>query len=110
MRDLKELGCGFALDDFGSGLSSFTYLKRLPVDFLKIDGSFVRDMVQDVAATAMITAINQIGHALGIETVAEGVGSDATLAALRDLGIDYAQGPALGKPVPLETIAIESRS
>lgn len=110
VRQLKGRGHRFALDDFGSGLSSFTYLKRLPVDFLKIDGSFVRDMVQDAAAKAMITAINQIGHVLGIETVAEGVGDDATLAELRDLGVDYAQGHALGKPVLLETVALQRRA
>ena len=105
---LKTQGHRFALDDFGSGLSSFTYLKRLPVDFLKIDASFVRDMTQDTTAKAMITAIKQIGHTLDIRTIAEGVEREATLAALGDLGIDYAQGFAVGPPVPLGVDAMSS--
>ena len=102
VQQLKSHGHCFALDDFGSGLSSFAYLKRLPVDFLKIDASFVRDMAQDATARAMVTAIKQIGQTLGIETIAEGVESENTLAALGELGVDYAQGYAVGKPIPLE--------
>ncbi len=102
VQQLKSYGHCFALDDFGSGLSSFAYLNRLPVDFLKIDASFVRDMAQDTTAKAMVTAIKQIGHTLGIQTIAEGVESGNTLAALGELGVDYAQGYAVGRPIPLD--------
>ncbi len=101
ITSLKTLGCRFSLDDFGSGVSSFTYLKNLPVDYLKIDGSFVVDMSGDRINTAMVESINQIGHLMGIKTIAESVENDHTLVALRDLGVDYVQGYHLGKPRPL---------
>jgi diguanylate cyclase (GGDEF)-like protein/PAS domain S-box-containing protein len=101
IRNMKDMGCRFALDDFGSGLSSFAYLKNLPVDFLKIDGSFVKDMVTDAMDSAIVSAINQVGHVLGIKTIAEFVENDAILARLRDLGVDYAQGYGVGKPEPM---------
>ena len=100
MESLKARGCTFALDDFGSGLSSFTYLKNLPVDYLKIDASFVRGMAEDNTDGAMVEAINQVGHRLGIETIAEGVEDPNCIAALTDLGVDYAQGNALCPPRP----------
>lgn len=102
--DLKSEGCLFALDDFGSGLSSFAYLKNLPVDFLKIDGQFICDLVSDPIDYAMVKSINEIGHVMGKETIAEYVESDKTLAYLRKLGVDYVQGYYLGKPMPLETV------
>lgn len=101
---LKELGCKFALDDFGSGLSSFGYLKNLPVDFLKIDGEFVRDITRDPIHLAMIRSINDIGHVMGKKTIAEFVESEAILDELRTIGVDYAQGYHLGKPRPLQEL------
>jgi diguanylate cyclase (GGDEF)-like protein/PAS domain S-box-containing protein len=103
MARLKALGCRFALDDFGSGLSSFAYLKALPVDFLKIDGIFIRDIAHNPINRAMVKAINEVGHVMGICTVAEYVEDDITLAVVRELGVDYAQGYAVGQLRPLQT-------
>ncbi len=101
MGKLKALGCRFSLDDFGSGLSSFAYLKALPVDFLKIDGVFIRDIATNSINRAMVKAINEVGHVMGLRTVAEYVEDDATLDVVRDLGVDYAQGYAVGPLRPL---------
>jgi diguanylate cyclase (GGDEF)-like protein/PAS domain S-box-containing protein len=98
---LKARGARFVLDDFGTGLSSFAYLKNLPVDFLKIDGEFVRDMVGDSVQRAMVEAIHQLGHLMGIRTIAEAVEDSATLEALRSIGVDYAQGYWIAAPEPL---------
>jgi len=89
------------LDDFGTGFSTFAYLKNLPVDFLKIDGEFVRDLASNPIHPVLVGSINQIGHAMGIETIAEAVEDDATLQALRGMGLDYAQGFHLDLPKPL---------
>ncbi len=101
IRVLKELGFHFVLDDFGSGLSSFAYLKNLQVDFLKIDGSFVRDMVGSSVQRALVESIHQIGQVMGIRTIAECVEDRITLEALREIGVDYAQGYGLSMPEPL---------
>lgn len=98
---LQAKGCQFALDDFGSGMSSFSYLKHLPVNFLKIDGSFVKDVVNDSVDAAMVAAINNIGHVMQLKTIAEFVESPEILAKLREMGVDYAQGYEIGHPQPL---------
>ncbi len=100
IHELKALGCGFSLDDFGSGMSSFAYLKHLPVDHLKIDGAFVRDIAYDPIDRAMVEAINKVGHVLGLTTIAECVETSQTLAILEEIGVDYAQGYAIARPHP----------
>ncbi|WP_228014543.1 EAL domain-containing protein [Fortiea sp. LEGE XX443] len=100
IRSLKEFGCRFALDDFGSGMSSFAYLKNLPVDYLKIDGSFVKHIVEEPIDLAMVDAINKIGQVMGIQTIAEFVENKAILEVIQILGINYAQGYGIARPVP----------
>jgi len=102
--ELKKLGCKFALDDFGSGLSSFGYLKSLPIDYLKIDGVFVKDIVEDKIDYAMVKAINEIGHTIGMQTIAEFVKSQGIKEILTELGVDFAQGYSIHRPQPFEEI------
>jgi diguanylate cyclase (GGDEF)-like protein/PAS domain S-box-containing protein len=104
METLKELGCHFALDDFGSGLSSFAYLKNLPVDYLKIDGIFVKDLVDNAIDYAMVKSINEIGQVMGMQTIAEYVENDEIKNKLRLLGVNYVQGFGIGKPQPLNDL------
>lgn len=99
--EMRELGCRFALDDFGTGMSSFAYLKNLPVDFLKIDGSFVRDLLDDPVDCGMVESINQIGHLMGLKTIAEYVETDSVRERLIDIGVDYVQGFGISRPEPL---------
>jgi EAL domain-containing protein (putative c-di-GMP-specific phosphodiesterase class I) len=108
---LKGWGCHFALDDFGSGLSSFAYLKQLEVDFLKIDGVFVKDVVDDPINLAMVKSINDIGKVMGKRTIAEFVENEGILEKLREVGVDYAQGYCVGRPKPLDRLlSIEPES
>lgn len=100
IESMRQLGCRFALDDFGVGMSSLTYLKRLPVDYLKIDGSFVREMLIDRSDRATVEMINHLAHMAGKKTIAEFVETPAILAALKEMGVDYAQGYAVSRPSP----------
>jgi diguanylate cyclase (GGDEF)-like protein len=105
MNRLKDIGCPIALDDFGSGMSSFGYLRSLPVDYLKIDGEFVKDMTTDAVDHAVVESIHHIGRVMGIRTVAESVETEAVLAALLLVGVDFAQGLHIGAPVPLRDVS-----
>lgn len=98
---LKSRGCRFSLDDFGSGLSSFGYLRALPVDYLKIDGSIVKEIAHDDVSSSMVAAIHQIATVMGLKTIAEFVEDEAIESALREIGIDYAQGYGVARPIPL---------
>jgi len=102
INELRTQGCSFSLDDFGSGLSSFGYLKNLPVDYLKIDGLFIKDIISDPIDLAMVKSINEVGHLMGKKTIAEFVENQETFCLLQQLGVDYAQGYYLGKPIPLD--------
>jgi EAL domain-containing protein (putative c-di-GMP-specific phosphodiesterase class I) len=105
IRSLRALGCRFSLDDFGSGLSSFSYLKNLPSDFIKIDGKLVSNILQDPVERSIVEAINQVGQAMGLLTVAEHVESRALLEALRSIGVDYVQGYHVARPIPFEMLS-----
>jgi diguanylate cyclase (GGDEF)-like protein len=111
---LRSMGCSLSLDDFGTGLSSFSYLKQLPVNYLKIDGSFVRQILEDRISHAMVSSINQIGHIMQLKTIAEFVENEAIKERLKLIGVDYIQGYAIGEPKPLgpflESIARELTS
>jgi len=106
IEELRSRGCRFALDDFGTGLSSFEYLKNLPVDFIKIDGQFIRNIVEDSVNYTMVKSINDIAKVMAKETIAEFVDSEAALETLRGIGIDYAQGNIIAEPKPLSNLLI----
>ena len=108
MQSLRKLGCSFALDDFGSGLSSFEYLKELPVDFLKIDGKFIRNMATDRVDRAMVDAINNVGHTMNLQTIAEYVENDDIMQELFQVNVDFAQGFGVGMPTPLNSLRHDS--
>jgi diguanylate cyclase (GGDEF)-like protein/PAS domain S-box-containing protein len=107
---LRGLGCSFALDDFGSGVSSFAYLKNLAVDSIKIDGVFVKDICTDPVSRALVKSINDMGHAMGKRTIAEAVESKAIFEELRRIGVDYAQGFGIAAPAPLSTLEADTQS
>ncbi|MDJ0765792.1 MAG: EAL domain-containing protein [Myxococcota bacterium] len=102
IEEIRDAGCYFALDDFGSGLSSFSYLKTIPVDFIKIDGLFVEGMLKKPIDAAIVKAINQIGHEAGLKTIAEWVENAGVKSALQAIGVDYAQGFGIEKPRKVE--------
>jgi diguanylate cyclase (GGDEF)-like protein/PAS domain S-box-containing protein len=101
INEIKELGCSIALDDFGSGMSSLTYLKTLPIDYLKIDGNFVKNIVNDPVDRATVECFNRIGEVMKIQTIAEFVENDEIIAQLKEIGVNYAQGYGIDKPAPL---------
>jgi diguanylate cyclase (GGDEF)-like protein len=108
MNRMRIIGCTFSLDDFGTGLSSYSYLRNLPVDFVKIDGVFVKDMAENPADYAVVRSINEIGHYMGKRTVAEYVEDGQVLTSLREIGVDYAQGFAISKPTLLQDISVSA--
>jgi diguanylate cyclase (GGDEF)-like protein/PAS domain S-box-containing protein len=110
IKETRSLGCRFALDNFGSGLSSFSYLKKLEVDYVKIDGTYVRDMLTNPFYFSMVEAISNIGHSLGVRIIAEWVETQDVLTCLKDMGVDYAQGEALAPPEPLTEESLRSCS
>jgi diguanylate cyclase (GGDEF)-like protein/PAS domain S-box-containing protein len=110
MREFRSRGCQFSLDDFGSGLSSFMYLKNLPVDYLKIDGQFIQNMTTDHVDRSMVEAITQIGHAMGIKTIAERVETAEVLACLAEIGVEYAQGIYIALPESVESLSRITRT
>jgi EAL domain-containing protein (putative c-di-GMP-specific phosphodiesterase class I) len=107
MRRLRKLGCNIALDDFGTGLSSLAYLRTLPIGMLKIDGSFVRDVLKDPRAESMVQAIAQLARAMSLTTVAEYIESDEIRTRIESLGVDYGQGFAIAQPIPLADVLME---
>lgn len=104
VEKLKQRGCSFSLDDFGTGVSSFGYLKSLPVDYLKIDGSFIKDIATDEVANAMVRSVTQVGHLMGVKVIAEYVENRRVIQILRGIGVDYGQGYGISKPIPLENV------
>ncbi|MEN8167211.1 MAG: EAL domain-containing protein, partial [Pseudomonadota bacterium] len=104
IEEIREMGCGFYLDDFGSGYASFSYLKDLPVDYVKIDGIFIKDLRTDHASKAMVTSVTDIAHFMGRKVVAEFVEDAETAEALKKIGVDFIQGYYIGRPSPLEDL------
>jgi len=101
IREIRAEECKISLDDFGSGFSSFSYLQALPLDYLKIEGSFVRDILIDPVNSAIVESIKKIGHAVGLQTIVEFVETKETLTTLQNMGVDYAQEYAIHSPSPL---------
>ena len=110
INEVREQGCSFYLDDFGSGYASFSYLKDLPVDYVKIDGLFIRDMLQDPASAAMVMSVTDISHFMGKKVVAEFVENQETADLLKGARVDYVQGYHVGRPLPLIDLFNQSRA
>jgi len=104
VHKIRETGCRFSLDDFGTGMSSYAYLKQLPVDYLKIDGVFIRDIATNKTNYGLVKSVNEIAHLMGKQTIAEFVENDEILEILNEIGVDHAQGWGIEKPRPLESI------
>ena len=104
IRVLKKLGCRFSLDDFGSGLSSYAYIQQLPVDYIKIDGMFIRNLAHSENDQALVRSINELAHFMGMETVAEFVENHEILDVLKEIGVDHSQGYGIRKPMRLEEL------
>ena len=109
ISSLKSLGCKFSLDDFGTGVSSFGYLRSLNVDYLKIDGSFVKHIANDEVARTMVQSINQVGHTMNLKIIAEYVENDQIVEILREMGVDYGQGYEIAKPIPIEEVLVKHK-
>ena len=107
INSIKRIGAKFSLDDFGIGLSSFSYLKRFPVDYLKIDGEFVRDIIENDTSFVFVRSMSEVGHSLDMKVIAEFVESDAMFGRLREANIDYIQGYYVGRPVPIESLVLD---
>jgi EAL domain-containing protein (putative c-di-GMP-specific phosphodiesterase class I) len=104
IAELRQYGCRFSLDDFGAGMSSFGYLRDMHVDYVKIDGSFVKNMTNNHTDAVMVKAISDIAHSLGKKTIAEFVTDDATANMLAEMGVEYGQGFGLGKPKSFDEV------
>jgi EAL domain-containing protein (putative c-di-GMP-specific phosphodiesterase class I) len=104
INSIKQLGVRFSLDDFGTGLSSFSYLKQFPVDYLKIDGEFVRDIIEDDKSFVFVRSMTEVGHCLDMKVIAEFVESDTMFEKLREANVDYVQGYTIGKPVAIQSL------
>ena len=107
INEIRDLGCSFSLDDFGSGYASFSYLRDFPVDFVKIDGIFVREILNKPADYAMINSITEIAHFMDKQVIAEFVSDENTSLVLKNIGVDYGQGWHFGKPRPLQEVLLE---
>jgi EAL domain-containing protein (putative c-di-GMP-specific phosphodiesterase class I) len=101
---LKLQGCSFSLDDFGTGVSSFAYLKQLPVNYLKIDGSFVKDIATDDVGRAMVQSVHQVGQLMSVKIIAEYVENEQIIRILRDIGVEFGQGYGISRPIPLPDV------
>ena len=110
INEVKKLGCQFAIDDFGVGFSSFRYLKNLAVDYIKIDGTFIKKIDQNYEDQIFVKSLSEIAHALGKKTIAEFVENEAIMSILREYDIDFVQGYHIGKPQPLENIQMEYKA
>jgi EAL domain-containing protein (putative c-di-GMP-specific phosphodiesterase class I) len=106
MSRMKIIGCRFSLDDFGTGLSSYSYLRNLPVDYVKIDGVFVKDIVDNPGDYAVVRSINEIGHYMGKQTIAEYVENEDVMKCIREIGVDYVQGYHIAKPFRLDQLRL----